>query len=103
MAAIVSPATTRPLGGGANTGGPGAGNRVGLSPSNPTSLDAIAIPPSPEGEDVDQETFQQILELDEDEGREFSKGMVYDYFTQAEKTFDDMDGAVYALFSIYFV
>ena len=28
---------------------------------------------------------------DDDEGREFSKSIVYDFFTQAESTFDNMD------------
>lgn len=41
------------------------------------------------------EVFNQILELDDDDDDdEFSRGMVNDYFSQAEKTFIDMDDAL---------
>ena len=41
---------------------------------------------------IDQSTFEQIVEMDEDEAeREFSKSIVYDFFTQAEGTFVNMD------------
>lgn len=41
---------------------------------------------------IDPSTFEQILEMDEDESeREFSKSIVYDFFTQAEGTFTKMD------------
>lgn len=41
---------------------------------------------------IDPSTFEQILEMDEDEAeREFSKSIVYDFFTQAEGTFVKMD------------
>ncbi|KAF8635902.1 hypothetical protein AX15_000081 [Amanita polypyramis BW_CC] len=44
---------------------------------------------------IDMETFQQILELDEDDDdREFSTGMVDAYFEQAISTFEDMDAAL---------
>ncbi|KAI1793226.1 histidine-phosphotransfer domain HPT domain-containing protein [Ganoderma leucocontextum] len=52
-----------------------------------------------EAEDVDQEgvidldTFNQILDLDEDDTHEFSFGMTEAYFTQASTTFTDMDNA----------
>ncbi|EGO23610.1 histidine kinase, phosphotransfer Hpt [Serpula lacrymans var. lacrymans S7.9] len=39
------------------------------------------------------ETFQQILELDEDDERDFSRGMTCEYFKQANTTFKDMDDA----------
>ncbi|KAF9454816.1 histidine kinase, phosphotransfer Hpt [Macrolepiota fuliginosa MF-IS2] len=41
------------------------------------------------------ETFQQIRELDDEESDEFSREMVYAFFTQAEDTFKSMDGALY--------
>lgn len=45
---------------------------------------------------IDMETFSQILELDEDEAvRDFSTEMVWQYFTQAATTFDDLDNALY--------
>ena len=44
------------------------------------------------GDTIDATTFEQILEMDEDEDeREFSKSIVYDFFTQAESTFGKMD------------
>ena len=44
---------------------------------------------------IDMETFEQILELDEDEKHEFSADMVWQYFSQATVTFTDMDDALY--------
>jgi osomolarity two-component system, phosphorelay intermediate protein YPD1 len=41
---------------------------------------------------IDDATFEQILEMDDDEeDREFSKSIVYDFFSQAESTFSKMD------------
>lgn len=39
------------------------------------------------------ETLGQILDLDEEDNHEFSKGMAWAYFEQAAATFDDMDKA----------
>ncbi|TCD66641.1 hypothetical protein EIP91_001109 [Steccherinum ochraceum] len=54
---------------------------------------AAAPEPLPEEDVIDMETFEQILELDDGETREFSHEMVKEYFKQAEKTFDDMQEA----------
>ncbi|WWC66493.1 uncharacterized protein I206_100395 [Kwoniella pini CBS 10737] len=51
---------------------------------------------------IDMETFQQIMDMDEeDEGDDedgekhsFSKGIVWGYFEQAEATFKDMEAAI---------
>lgn len=43
---------------------------------------------------INMDTFQQLLELDEDDTHDFSRGMVDAYFSQAESTFDDMDQAL---------
>jgi osomolarity two-component system phosphorelay intermediate protein YPD1 len=44
---------------------------------------------------IDPATFEQILEMDEDEvDREFSKSIVFDFFGQADSTFDKMDKAL---------
>lgn len=43
--------------------------------------------------------FEQVLELDDeddDEEEKFSKGMVEAYYVQADKAFNDMDGALCA-------
>jgi len=43
------------------------------------------------GDNVDMATFEQILDMDEEPGdREFSQGIVFDFFNQAEGTFADM-------------
>jgi osomolarity two-component system, phosphorelay intermediate protein YPD1 len=50
----------------------------------------MAIPGA--GDSIDALTFEQILEMDDDEEeREFSKSIVYDFFQQAENTFGKMD------------
>lgn len=47
------------------------------------------------GDNVDPATFEQILEMDDDEDeREFSKGIVFGFFDQAEQTFKSMDTAL---------
>jgi len=44
------------------------------------------------GDNIDNTIFEQILEMDDnEEEREFSKSIVYDFFTQAESTFTKMD------------
>ncbi|KAG5353204.1 hypothetical protein C0989_009385 [Termitomyces sp. Mn162] len=43
---------------------------------------------------IDMVTFNQIIELDEDETHEFSNGMITAYFAQAEQTFKNMDIAL---------
>ncbi|THH27972.1 hypothetical protein EUX98_g6206 [Antrodiella citrinella] len=55
--------------------------------------------PEPElesGEAIEMETFEQILELDEDDTHDFSYGMVVAYFSQASQTFQEMDDALKA-------
>jgi len=44
------------------------------------------------GDEIDRSTFEQILEMDDDEEeREFSRSIVFDFFDQAEGTFEKMD------------
>jgi hypothetical protein len=59
----------------------------------PSSLKRVGSNP-PNGI-IDREVFDQVLELDEDDEL-FSKDMVEAYFVQADKTFNDMDGALCA-------
>lgn len=48
------------------------------------------------GDNIDSATFEQILEMDDDEDeREFSKSIVYDFFQQADSTFQKMDENLY--------
>ncbi len=47
------------------------------------------------GDAIDPLTFEQILEMDDDEEeREFSKSIVYGFFDQAEGTFTNMDSSL---------
>jgi osomolarity two-component system phosphorelay intermediate protein YPD1 len=47
------------------------------------------------GDSVDTATFEQILEMDDDdEEHEFSKGIVYGFFDQAAETFQKMENAM---------
>jgi osomolarity two-component system phosphorelay intermediate protein YPD1 len=47
------------------------------------------------GDGIDSVTFEQILEMDDDDEREFSKSIVFGFFEQAEQTFKKMDDALY--------
>jgi len=58
--------------------------------SDDKSGDIMSIPGAED--QIDPATFEQILEMDDDEDeREFSKSIVYDFFGQAETTFKKMD------------
>ncbi|KAJ5054156.1 uncharacterized protein L3040_000438 [Drepanopeziza brunnea f. sp. 'multigermtubi'] len=47
------------------------------------------------GESIDALTFEQILEMDDDEeDREFSRSIVFGFFEQAEQTFGKMETAL---------
>jgi len=47
------------------------------------------------GESIDAVTFEQILEMDDEEDdREFSRSIVFGFFEQAEQTFKKMDDAL---------
>jgi len=49
------------------------------------------------GDSIDALTFEQILEMDDDEDeREFSRSIVFGFFEQAEQTFTKMDDALKA-------
>ncbi|KAG9298210.1 hypothetical protein G9A89_002698 [Geosiphon pyriformis] len=43
---------------------------------------------------LDHETFDQLLEMDDDEDHDFSRSIVWNYFDQAKNTFDEMDRAL---------
>ncbi|CAI2184495.1 4316_t:CDS:2, partial [Funneliformis geosporum] len=49
---------------------------------------------TPDSDLIDHETFDQLLEMDDDEDHDFSKSIVWNYFEQAETTFDSMDNAL---------
>lgn len=43
---------------------------------------------------IDMEIFGQLLEMDEEDDREFSKSIVWNFFEQAVTTFEQMDKAL---------
>lgn len=43
---------------------------------------------------IDMDIFTQLLEMDDEDDREFSKSIVWNYFDQAETTFKEMDAAL---------
>ena len=52
--------------------------------------------PNSDDELVDHAIFDQLLEMDDDDEREFSKSIVWNYFEQAETTFTQIEEALYA-------
>jgi osomolarity two-component system phosphorelay intermediate protein YPD1 len=46
---------------------------------------------------IDESTFEQILEMDDEDDRDFSKGIVYGFFDQAKATFKKMEDELYVL------
>ncbi|TQS33453.1 hypothetical protein Golomagni_06202 [Golovinomyces magnicellulatus] len=49
---------------------------------------------NPFGDNVDMNTFNQMLEMDDTDEREFSSSIVTGFFEQAEETFTSMDKAL---------
>ncbi|OAD65213.1 histidine Phosphotransfer protein, partial [Phycomyces blakesleeanus NRRL 1555(-)] len=43
---------------------------------------------------IDMNTFDQLLDMDDEDDHDFSYSIVLNYFEQAEATFDDMDAAL---------
>ncbi|CBQ69578.1 related to YPD1-two-component phosphorelay intermediate [Sporisorium reilianum SRZ2] len=43
---------------------------------------------------IDMDIFSQLLEMDDEDDREFSKSIVWNYFDQAITTFKEMDAAL---------
>ena len=46
------------------------------------------------GDNVEKSTFEQILDMDEEDDRDFSKSIVFGFLEQAEQTFGKMDTAM---------
>ncbi|EFI27193.1 transferase [Coprinopsis cinerea okayama7 len=61
-------------------------------PPQPSHQDDDEPSPDGEGDIMDMETFSQLIDLDDDDP-EFSKGMVWEFFQQAETTFEELDAA----------
>lgn len=55
-----------------------------------------------EGQEMlDLSAFEQILEMDDDDDRDFSKGIVFGFFEQAVTTFEKMETAMYVHFLVH--
>lgn len=44
--------------------------------------------------DIDVPTFEQILEMDDDDEREFSRALVFEFLYQAKDTFEKIEGSL---------
>lgn len=60
--------------------------------SNRSESETMVVPDA--GDSIDAATFEQILEMDDDEDRDFSKSIVFDFFSQAESTFEKMNSCL---------
>ena len=47
---------------------------------------------------LDATTFEQLLDMDDDDQREFSKGIVWNYFDQVRGAFGPIEGGMYRTF-----
>ncbi|KAJ5126038.1 hypothetical protein N7448_005348 [Penicillium atrosanguineum] len=67
-----------------------------MAPTEPRAEAPKSTPPklSDVKELIDESTFEQILEMDDDDDRDFSKGIVYGFFDQAHNTFEKMENAL---------
>ncbi|KAL8668415.1 MAG: hypothetical protein Q9168_006958 [Polycauliona sp. 1 TL-2023] len=63
------------------------------SQEDPSDAGSTGLPDF--GDNIDPLTFEQILEMDDDEEeREFSRSIVFGFFDQAEQTFVKMDACL---------
>jgi osomolarity two-component system phosphorelay intermediate protein YPD1 len=60
--------------------------------SNRSEGETMVLPEA--GDSIDAATFEQILEMDDDEDRDFSRSIVFDFFAQAKSTFEKMDSCL---------
>jgi len=81
--ATESKATKSNVGGGSGGGADAAGKSLLAGSMGQQSAE--------EAELIDRSTFDQLLEMDDDDDREFSKSIVWNYFEQAETTFSQME------------
>ncbi|GAA5892842.1 hypothetical protein JCM6882_000593 [Rhodosporidiobolus microsporus] len=54
----------------------------------------VDVGPPSSGSVVDMDVFGQLLEIDDDESHEFSKTLAFDYISQAEGTFVEIEEAL---------
>ncbi|GAA6060445.1 hypothetical protein JCM10212_000038 [Sporobolomyces blumeae] len=71
------------------------GAKTGDAKAGQDDEDVDVGPPSTD-EVVDMDVFGQLLEIDDDETHEFSKSLAFDYISQAETTFHEIEDALKA-------
>jgi len=65
-------------------------SRHGSAAKVPMTMEARPDPANQAKSVIDMDTFQQILDLDDDDEHEYSRELAGAYFAQARTTFDDM-------------
>ncbi|GAA5865478.1 hypothetical protein JCM1840_001411 [Sporobolomyces johnsonii] len=65
---------------------------TGAKPDDP--VEEADVGPPGTGSVVDMDVFGQLLEIDDDESHEFSKTLAFDYISQAESTFVEIEEAL---------
>ncbi|GAA5956641.1 hypothetical protein JCM8115_000633 [Rhodotorula mucilaginosa] len=82
----------------ASSGGAGEGKAPGndgdASAASDQQRDEDELLGTETDEVVDMEVFDQLLEIDDDDDREFSKSLAYDYIQQADTTIDQIKEAL---------
>ncbi|KAL8281002.1 hypothetical protein RQP46_006681 [Phenoliferia psychrophenolica] len=58
------------------------------------ALSESELPEPSSDQVVDMEVFGQLLEIDDDDEHEFSKTLAFDYISQADTTFEEIDAAL---------
>ncbi|KAF9577402.1 hypothetical protein BGW38_007402, partial [Lunasporangiospora selenospora] len=68
----------------------------GAAGDHDSDVDSEPTDSDDEGENdiIDYTTFDQILQMDDDEDDAFSRSIVMNYFEQAQTTFDSMNEAM---------
>lgn len=83
-----------PSGGAGEGKAQGGGNGDASAASDQQQRDEDELLGTETDEVVDMEVFNQLLEIDDDDDREFSKGLAYDYIQQADTTIDQIKEAL---------
>ncbi|BGP58238.1 hypothetical protein JCM8202_002809 [Rhodotorula sphaerocarpa] len=71
-----------------------AGGAANGGDAEPTAQDEESLLGPEDAELVDRDVFDQLLEIDDDDTREFSKGLAFDYIHQADATIEEIKTAL---------
>ncbi|GAA5901093.1 hypothetical protein JCM8208_007613 [Rhodotorula glutinis] len=87
------PPSTDTVAAGEAATGAAAGGGDAADEAGPAESEAD-VGPAGTGSVVDMDVFGQLLEIDDDEEHEFSKTLAFDYITQADATFQEIEEAL---------